>query len=77
MIGSTLKRINVEELRSFVMPFPPQSEQAEIAMFLGREVARFDAPAAEAQHTINLPQERQTALTSAAVTGEIAMREFA
>ncbi|MDP1646196.1 MAG: restriction endonuclease subunit S [Thiobacillus sp.] len=74
MIGSTFKRINVEEIRSFVIPSPPQTEQAEIAAFLESEVERFDALTAEAQRAIDLLQERRTALISAAVTGQIDVR---
>jgi type I restriction enzyme S subunit len=74
MIGSTFKRINVEEIRSFLMPSPPPSEQAEIATFLETESAKFDTLAAEAQRAIDLLQERRTALVSAAVTGQIDVR---
>jgi len=74
MIGSTFKRINVEEIRSFVMPSPPQTEQAEIAAFLENEVDRFDTLTNEAQRAIDLLQERRTALISAAVTGQIDVR---
>lgn len=74
MIGSTFKRINVEEIRSFLMPSPPPSEQAEIATFLETEVAKFDTLTAEAQRAIDLLQERRTALISAAVTGQIDVR---
>lgn len=75
MIGSTFKRINVEEIRSFIVPSPPESEQAEIARFLESEVAKFDTLTAEAQRAIDLLQERRTALISAAVTGQIDVRE--
>jgi type I restriction enzyme S subunit len=75
MIGSTFKRINVEEIRSFLIPSPPPTEQAEIANFLEGEVAKFDNLTAEAQRAIDLLQERRTALISAAVTGQIDLRE--
>jgi len=74
MIGSTFKRINVEEIRSFLMPSPPPSEQAEIATFLEAEVAKFDTLTTEAQRAIDLLEERRTALISAAVTGQIDVR---
>lgn len=75
MIGSTFKRINVEEIRSFVVPSPPFTEQAEIAAFLEREVERFDSLIAEASHAITLLQERRSALISAAATGKIDVRK--
>ena len=74
MIGSTFKRINVEEIRSFVVPSPPAREQVEIAAFLEVEVSKFDTLTAEAQRAIDLLQERRTALISAAVTGQIDVR---
>jgi len=74
MIGSTFKRINVEEIRSFLMPSPPPAEQAEIATFLENEVGKFDTLTTEAQRAIDLLQERRTALISAAVTGQIDVR---
>ena len=74
MIGSTFKRINVEEIRSFIVPSPPPSEQTEIAVFLEREIESFDTLTAEAQRAIDLLQERRTALISAAVTGKIDVR---
>jgi type I restriction enzyme S subunit len=74
MIGSTFKRINVEEIRSFVMPSPPPTEQAAIASFLETESTKFDTLTTEAQRAIDLLQERRTALISAAVTGQIDVR---
>ncbi len=74
MIGSTFKRINVEEIRSFVMPLPPAIEQVEISAFLEKEVNGFDTLTTAAQCAIDLLQERRTALISAAVTGQIDVR---
>ena len=74
MIGSTFKRINVEEIRSFLMPSPPSAEQAEIATFLEIEIGKFDTLTTEAQRAIDLLQERRTALISASVTGQIDVR---
>ena len=74
MIGSTFKRINVEEIRSFMIPSPPSNEQDEIAKFLEVETARFDTLTAEAERAIELLGERRSALISAAVTGQIDVR---
>ncbi len=59
------------------LPVVPLEEQAMIATFLDREVAKLDALAAEAQKAIDLLQERRTALISAAVTGQIDVRKLA
>jgi type I restriction enzyme S subunit len=77
MIGSTFKRINVEEIRSLVVPSPPVAEQTQIAAFLEGEVERANSLIAEAQRAIDLLQERRTALISAAVTGQIDVRGLA
>lgn len=76
MIGSTFKRINVEEIRNFVIAFPPPREQAAIAGHLIQEGERVDALIAEAEHAIALLQERRAALISAAVTGKIDVRRM-
>ena len=76
MIGSTFKRINVEEIRTLVVPMPPSSEQMEVAAFVVREISRVDTLTTEAQRAIHLLQERRAALISAAVTGQIDVRTF-
>lgn len=77
MVGSTFKRINVEEIRSLVIAFPPPDEQTTIANHLLSEAAGFDSLITEARTAITLLQERRTALISAAVTGQIDVRGIA
>lgn len=77
MIGSTFKRINVDEIRSIVVPAPPPSEQHEIAQYLDRELSSLDSLCREAARAIALLQEHRTALISAAVTGQIDVRNVA
>lgn len=74
MIGSTFKRINVDDIRSFVLPMPPPNEQKAIAAYLASELSKFDALTEATQSSIDLLQERRTALISAAVTGQIDVR---
>ena len=76
MVGATFKRINVEEIRGLVVPMPPQDEQSQIADYLEQETTAFDALLVEATHTIELLQERRSALISAAVTGKIDVRDW-
>ena len=54
---------------------PPHDEQTAIAEFLESELLKFDTLTAEAQRAIDLLQERRTALISAAVTGQIDVRQ--
>mgnify|MGYP006272540893 CR=1 FL=1 len=69
-----MPKINRESLKAVLFAVPPPTEQSLIAAFLGRETAKIDALTAEAQQTIDLLQERRTALISAAVTGKIDVR---
>lgn len=75
MVGSTFKRVNVEEIRGLLIPTPPPGEQASIVSFLERETAQIDALDVQAAHAIELLRERRTALISAAVTGKIDLRD--
>jgi type I restriction enzyme S subunit len=74
MIGSTFKRVNVEDIRGIIVPMPPQGEQKIIAEYLIQETEMFDSLLGEAKNTIALLQERRSALISAAVTGKIDVR---
>ena len=74
MIGSTFKRVNVEDIRGIIVPMPPQGEQKIIAEYLIEKTEMFNSMLEEAQNTIALLQERRSALISAAVTGKIDVR---
>lgn len=56
------------------IPAPPLNEQQDICSFLNYETAKIDTLTIEAQRAIDLLQERRTALISAAVTGQIDVR---
>ena len=73
--SSTIAHLTGEQLRKYRFPKPPVSEQKEIVAFLDTELAKFDTLTAEAQRAIDLLQERRTALISAAVTGQIDVRQ--
>ena len=62
-------------LKSAKCWLPPLPEQTAIVAFLETELAKFDTLTAEAQRAIDLLQERRTALISAAVTGQIDVRQ--
>jgi type I restriction enzyme S subunit len=53
---------------------PPLQEQLAIAAFLDRETAKIDKLVAQAESAIALLTERRSALISAAVTGQIDVR---
>jgi type I restriction enzyme S subunit len=67
--------LSMEDLGNLPMLVPPISEIEHIEAYLDTELARFDALIAEAERAIELLQERRTALISAAVTGQIDVRQ--
>jgi type I restriction enzyme, S subunit len=73
--GSTRSRIPLSIMASRQVPLPPIEEQARIASMLSRTVSEVDRLCAEAEHAIALLRERRTALISAAVTGQIDVRQ--
>lgn len=75
MIGSTFRRINVQEIGQCWIPWPPSQEQDHIAAYIERATRRFDRLVIEAEGAIRLFQERRSALISAAVTGQIDVRD--
>jgi type I restriction enzyme S subunit len=72
---STVPQINNKHIAPERFAVPPVEEQHQIVTYLCAESAKFDALTAEAQRAIDLLQERRTALISAAVTGQIDVRE--
>lgn len=75
--GAAREGLNFEQIGAMVLPLPNAKEQFQIQCFLDAETAKLDALTAEAQSAITLLQERRTALISAAVTGQIDVRQLA
>ncbi|MDY7605661.1 restriction endonuclease subunit S [Serratia marcescens] len=76
MIGSTFKRINVEDIRNFSIAIPSQDEQIAIVSMLKAKLEKYDQIIENAEAMIYYIQERRTALISAAVTGKIDVRDW-
>ncbi len=74
--GATLKTIGMPDVRTLVTPVPSVGEQREIINHVAFEVGKVDNLLAEIQRAIDLLQERRTALISAAVTGQIDVRDL-
>ena len=74
---SEIPHLTGEELRRHRFPKPPYGEQVQIAEHLDTVTRLIGHLIAEAEHAITLLQERRTALISAAVTGEIDVRNLA
>ncbi|MCQ8884729.1 restriction endonuclease subunit S [Pseudoalteromonas agarivorans] len=76
MVGSTFKRINVDNIRNFAFVIPPLSEQDLIVSELEALTSKYDVLINNATNAIELMKERGTALISAAVTGKIDVRNW-
>ncbi len=71
--GSDL--LNQELMNSARMVIPDFNEQIAISQWIDRETARIDLLTQKTQHSIDLLKERRAALITAAVTGQIDLRE--
>ncbi|MCV7192220.1 restriction endonuclease subunit S [Mycolicibacterium brumae] len=77
MIGSTHKTIYQSTAAAIRIPVPPLDEQRRIVAYLDEQTTKVDALIAEAERFIELARERRSALITAAVTGQIDVREAA
>jgi type I restriction enzyme S subunit len=66
--GVTRYGLGTQEIKCFVLPVPPISEQRAIVAFLGRETERIDALIARKQRLIELLEEKRQAVISKVVT---------
>jgi type I restriction enzyme S subunit len=71
----SMKNLGQDQFGCFAIAIPPLNEQIATIEFLDTELAKFDNLTTEAQRAIDLLQERRTALISAAVTGQIDVRQ--
>lgn len=76
MVGSTFKRINVDDIRNYVVVIPPIEDQQLILNDLNKKIDKYDSLISLADSQIKFMQERRTALISAAVTGKIDVRNW-
>ena len=72
-VWSSRLRLYPDGFFNIHLPVPPLSEQQKIAAFLEVECKRLDHLRAATARTIELLQERRTALISAAMTGDVAV----
>lgn len=70
-----MPKINRESLNSVQIPRPPINEQMEIVAWVAQSTARLDNLRAKTERSIELLKERRSALITAAVTGQIDLRE--
>lgn len=70
-----MKNLMQESFLSIAVAIPPLPEQRAIAAYLDRETAAIDALVAKVETAIDRLQEYRAALITAAVTGQIDVRE--
>ena len=76
--GATRDRLNLGLASSRTVALPPTTEEQQaIASCIQNKVARIDLLAWKNQHSIDLLKERRSAFITAAVTGQIDLRESA
>lgn len=73
--GVSVPHISGEQIANFVIPVPPMDEQKRICNFLDAEFAQLDTLTRESERAIALLSERRAALITAAVTGQIDVRD--
>lgn len=73
--GAAQEQFNISHAVDFLIPVPPVEEQSQIASVLNQEGRRVDALLSKTECSIELLKERRSALITAAVTGQIDLRE--
>jgi type I restriction enzyme, S subunit len=75
--GTTISNLSLQSIRTLPVVLPPLEEQLKVIAALTELTKQLDSLTAEAQRAIDLLQERRTALISAAVTGQVDVRNHA
>jgi type I restriction enzyme, S subunit len=75
--GALHPHLNCGDVKSVYMPVPPVHEQLEIVRYVQAKLDAFDRLVSEAELASELLKERRTALISAAVTGQVDVRDLA
>lgn len=73
--ASTIEVIYSETMGSILVPVPPINEQIEILALIKNKTTRIDTLITKTERSIELLKERRSALITAAVTGQIDLRE--
>ncbi len=74
--GAAREGLNFEQIGGLLLCMPPLLEQIEIAEFVKNQLMKFSNLVSEANSAIHLLNERRSVLISAAVTGQIDVRNY-
>jgi type I restriction enzyme S subunit len=72
--GITRFGLDQDAIGNIPICVPPESERSELVQTIDRETTRIDILIAKTQHSIELLKERRSAFITAAVTGQIDVR---
>ncbi len=75
--GAKMPRADWEHVGGIALPMPPPDEAKELLAQLKKRIERIERLSDVTQKSINLLQERRSALITAAVTGQIDLRDAA
>ncbi|MGI5493220.1 restriction endonuclease subunit S [Microtetraspora malaysiensis] len=75
--GATNNDLGLTRMVNIVLPVPPLEQQRQIIADLDQQTAKIDTLITESRRFIELARERRSALITAAVTGQIDVREAA
>jgi type I restriction enzyme S subunit len=75
--SATIAHLPAEKFRQYRFAFPPVREQSEIVFHLKSKIGRIDTLISATERSMALLKERRSALITAAVTGQIDLREAA
>lgn len=73
--AATIGIMNQEKTKDIWLAVPPVAEQEAIAIYLDQESSRIDTLHRRTELSISLLKERRSALITAAITGQIDLRE--
>ncbi|UVS80183.1 restriction endonuclease subunit S [Actinokineospora sp. UTMC 2448] len=73
--GGAKMQLALDDIKGLRVPTAPIQQQRRIAAHLDRQTAKIDELVTESERFIELARERRTALMTAAVTGQIDVRE--
>ncbi|MFE9240725.1 hypothetical protein [Streptomyces sp. NPDC007007] len=76
-MSQSMQKISQRDIRELRVRMPALDEQRRIATYLDEQTSKIDTLITETERFIDLSKERRSALITAAVTGQIDVREVA
>ncbi len=76
MYGGTKVQVGLEDIKSLWIPVPPIEEQRAIINYVNKEIMVIDSLTSEVASAMSRLSEYRSALISAAVTGQIDVRNY-